>query len=161
MQFDCRTACNHAIGLYHWVFFDCWTTRNRNRAIPWGFVWLLDGVQWRNQIAGLCVIVQCIWFLGFSLRSDEERNGKSKSSVARLNGRRPWRLCNTDCDSMDGNRPKAIAQRMPSGENKVGVTNHCLINLICILFLKLRFMKYLIGFFLPHLAPRSRWIVFQ
>ena len=75
-------------------------------------------MQSRNQIAGLCVNVQCIWFLGFSLRWDEERNGKSKSSVARLTGRRPWRLCNTDCDSMDGNRPKVAAQRMPIGRKQ-------------------------------------------
>ena len=68
----------------------------------------------RNQIAGLCVIVQCIWFLEFSLRSDEERKGKRKSYIARLNGRRPWRLCNKDCDSMDDNRHKANAQHSPS-----------------------------------------------
>ena len=26
---DCRTACNHAIRLYHEVFFDCWNACNR------------------------------------------------------------------------------------------------------------------------------------
>ena len=73
-------------------------------------------MQSRNQIERLClcVIVLRIWFLGLSLRSDQERKGKSKSYVAGLNERRPRRLCNQDCDSMDGNRPKATAQRMPN-----------------------------------------------
>ena len=75
-------------------------------------------MQSRNQIAELYVIVQCIWFLGFTLGSDEEQKGKSKSYTARLNGRGPWRLCNKDCDSMDGNRPKAAAQRMPIGRKQ-------------------------------------------
>ena len=46
-------------------------------------------------------------------------------------------------------------------ENKIGVINHCLINLICMLFLRLWFMRYLVGFFPPRLAPVSRRIVFQ
>ena len=25
VQLDCRTACNHAMGLYHTVLNDCWT----------------------------------------------------------------------------------------------------------------------------------------
>ena len=29
VQSDCRTACNHAIGLYHGVFVDCGTVCNR------------------------------------------------------------------------------------------------------------------------------------
>ena len=29
VQSDCRTACNHAIGLYHGVFVDCGTACNR------------------------------------------------------------------------------------------------------------------------------------
>ena len=57
----------------------------------------------RNQIAGLCVIVQCIW--GFGLWS-------------RLNERRPKLLCNKDCDNIDGNRSKAAAQWMPRGKKQ-------------------------------------------
>ena len=34
------------------------------------------------------------------------------------NERRAKLLCNKDCDSMDGNRHKATAQRMPNGEKQ-------------------------------------------
>ena len=37
---------------------------------------------------------------------------------SKINERRPRRLCNKDCDSMDGNRPKATAQRMPNGKKQ-------------------------------------------
>ena len=56
-----------------------------------------------HQIAGLSVIEQCIWCLGLWLR---------------LNERRPRRLCNKERDNVDGNRPKAAAQRMPSGKKQ-------------------------------------------
>jgi hypothetical protein len=48
----------------------------------------------------------------------------------------PKPLCKKDCDSMNGNKHKATAQRLPNGKNKIGEINHHLNNLIYMLFLK-------------------------
>ena len=71
-------------------------------------------------------------------------------------------LCNNDCDSIDGNRHKATAQRMPSGrkqdwgdrplfdQSDLYVIPEALIYVI---------MKCLMGCILPRLAPVSRRMV--
>ena len=41
-----------------------------------------------------------------------------KLRLCNQNERRPRPLCDKDCDSMDGNRHKATAQRMPSGKKQ-------------------------------------------
>ena len=46
----------------------------------------------------------------------------------------PKPLCNKDCDSMDGNKHKAVAQRMPPGKKMNGIINHCLNKLIYMLY---------------------------
>ena len=38
----------------------------------------------------------------------------------------PKPLCNKDCNSMDGNKHQAVAQRMPPGKKLNGIINHCL-----------------------------------
>ena len=46
-------------------------------------------------------------------------------------------------------------------KNRIGVINQFLINLICVVFLMLSFMRYLVGFFRPRLAPVSRQVALQ
>ena len=47
----------------------------------------------------------------------------------------PKPLCNKDCNSMDGNKHKAVAQRMPHGKKQNGIINHCLNKLNYMLYL--------------------------
>ena len=83
--------------------------------------------MWFPLIAGLRAIAQsdcrtvcncAAHLVSCSLRSDEERKRKSKTYIARFNGRRPWRSCNKDCESIYGNRPKATAPRTPNAKKQ-------------------------------------------
>ena len=85
VQIDCTVACNRAMGRYSKFFFGC------------------------PECVQSCSAFSFWGFVEMGFRIEKTLYLYNK------NERGPRPLCDKDCDSMDGNKHKATAQRMPNG----------------------------------------------